>query len=308
VITAAQSVNNDMQAIMGIFDPNQMPTGNISGKALNGQQQQIDLTNFDYYDNLTRSLCHVGKIILDLIPKIYDTERVMRIIGDDGKPDLLTVNQQDAVGNVMNDVTVGRYDVVMETGPGYNSKRQEAVEAMTPILGADPALMDKIGDLWFRNMDFPGADTIADRLATLNPLAQIDEQSKIPPQVQMQLKQAQTQVQQMQQEMQAMQMAMKYRSDVEQVKQDSETKRELMRQTAKAHNTETLAEVRVNDQNTRSITSQNKVEIEAIVQMLLHHMDTNRLNLEIDRRNAEQDRAMVAAATDIDQGQNPLAQ
>ena len=112
----------------------------------------------------------------------------------------------------------------------------------------------------------------------------------------------------MQQEMQAMQMAMKYRSDVEQVKQDGETKRELMRSTSRAHNTETMAEVRVNDQNTRSITSQNKVEIEAIVQMLLHHMDTSRLNMEIDRRNAEQDRAMTAAAVDIDDGQNPLAQ
>jgi hypothetical protein len=295
-----------MQAIMGIFDPSQMPTGNISGKALNGQQQQIDLTNFDYYDNLTRSLCHVGKIILDLIPKIYDTERVLRIIGEDGKPDLLTVNQQDALGNIMNDVTVGKYDVVMETGPGYNSKRQEAVEAMTPILGADPALMDKIGDLWFRNMDFPGADTIADRLATLNPLAQIDERSKIPPQIQMQLKQAQDQNQQLQQQLQAMQMAMKQRQDIEQVKQDNENKRELMRQTAKAHNTETMAEVRVNDQNTRSITSQNKVEIEAITELLLHNMDTNRLNLEIDRRNAEQDRAMVQAVVDIDQEQNPL--
>jgi hypothetical protein len=308
VMAAAQGVNSDMQAIMGIFDPNQLPQGNISGKALNGQQQQIDLTNFDYYDNLTRSLCHVGKIILDLIPKIYDTERVMRIIGDDGKPELLTINQQDAVGNVLNDVTIGEYDVVMETGPGYNSKRQEAVEAMTPILGADPALMDKIGDLWFRNMDFPGAETIADRLATLNPLAQIDDHSKIPPQVQMQLKQAQAQVQQMQQEMQAMQMAMKYRSDVEQVKQDSETKRELLRQTAKAHNTETMAEVKVNDQNTRAITSQNKTEIEAIVELLLHHMDTNRLNLEIDRRNAEQNQAMYQAAADIEQGQNPLIQ
>jgi hypothetical protein len=230
----------------------------------------------------------------------------MRIIGDDGKPDLLTVNQQDAVGNVMNDVTVGKYDVVMETGPGYNSKRQEAVEAMTPILGADPALMDKIGDLWFRNMDFPNAEIIADRLATLNPLAQIDERSKIPPQVQMQLKQAQQQVQQMQQEMQAMQMAMKYRSDVEQVKQDNETKRELMRQTSRAHNTETMAEVRVNDQNTRAITSQNKVEIEAIVDLLLHNMDTNRLNLEIDRRNAEQARSMGQAVADIESGQNPL--
>ena len=122
----------------------------------------------------------------------------------------------------------------------------------------------------------------------------------------MQLKQAEQQVQQMQQEMQAMQMAMKYRSDVEQVKQDNETKRELMRQTSKAHNTETMAEVRVNDQNTRSITSQTKVELEAIVDLLLHNMDTNRLNLEIDRRNAEQDRAMTQAAVDIDQEQNPL--
>jgi len=194
----------------------------------------------------------------------------------------------------------------METGPGYNSKRQEAVEAMTPILGADPALMDKIGDLWFRNMDFPGADTIADRLATLNPLAQIDERSKIPPQIQMQLKQAQDQNQQLQQQLQAMQMAIKQRQDIEQVKQENENKRELMRQTAKAHNTETMAEVRVNDQNTRSITSQNKVEIEAITELLLHNMDTNRLNLEIDRRNAEQDRAMVQAVVDIDQEQNPL--
>lgn len=308
VMAASQSINDDMKAIMGVFDPAQMPTGNISGKALNGQQQQVDLTNFDYYDNLTRSLCHVGKIILDLIPKIYDTQRVMRIIGDDGKPDLLTINQQDAVGRVMNDVTVGTYDVVMETGPGYNSKRQEAVNAIAPILSADPNLMGQIGDLWFRNMDFPGAEIIADRLATMNPLAKIDERSKIPPQVQMKLQQSEQQVQELQQQLQAMQMAMKQRQDIEQVKQDNENKRELMRATAKAHNTETMAEVRVNDQNTRSITSQNKVEIEAIVQMLLHHMDTNRLNMEIDRRNAEQAQAMVQSVMDIDEGQNPLAQ
>ena len=308
VMAASQSINDDMKAIMGVFDPAQMPTGNISGKALNGQQQQVDLTNFDYYDNLTRSLCHVGKIILDLIPKIYDTQRVMRIIGDDGKPDLLTINQQDAVGRVMNDVTVGTYDVVMETGPGYNSKRQEAVNAIAPILSADPNLMGQIGDLWFRNMDFPGAEIIADRLATMNPLAKIDERSKIPPQVQMKLQQSEQQVQELQQQLQAMQMAMKQRQDIEQVKQDNENKRELMRATAKAHNTETMAEVRVNDQNTRSITSQNKVEIEAIVQMLLHHMDTSRLNMEIDRRNAEQAQAMVQSVMDIDEGQNPLAQ
>ena len=308
VITAASVINDDLQAIMGIFDPNQLPTGNISGKALNGQQQQIDLTNFDYYDNLTRSIAHTGKIILDLIPKIYDSQRVLRIIGDDGKPDLVTLNERNAVGEVMNDVTVGEYDVVMETGPGYNSKRQEAVDSMMGMLSADPTLMQTAGDLIFRNMDFPGADIIADRLATLNPLSQVDEKSPIPPQVQMQLAQSQAQMQQMQQQLQQLQMVIKQRQDIEQVKQDSETKRELLRQTAKAHNTETMAEVKVNDQNTRAVTSQNKIEIEAIMELLLHHMDTARLNQEIAKRDREQQASMRFAETDISSGANPLTQ
>jgi len=306
VMAAAEGVNNDIKAIMGIFDPAQLHQGNISGKALNGQQQQVDLTNFDYYDNLTRSIAHVGKICLDLIPKIYDTQRVMRIIGDDGKPELLTINQVDAVGRVLNDVTVGQYDVVMETGPGYNSKRQEAVDSMMQVLSADPALMQTAGDLLFRNMDFPGADVIADRLATLNPLAQIDEHSKIPPQVQMKLKQSDEQIKQLTQQLQSMQLMIKQRQDIEQVKQDNENKRKLMDVTARAHNTETMAEVKVNDQNTRAITSQNKTEIDAIVQLLLHNMDTARLEKEIQMRNAEQAKYAQAAASDIDQGQNPL--
>jgi hypothetical protein len=247
VITAASVINDDLQAIMGIFDPNQIPTGNISGKALNGQQQQIDLTNFDYYDNLTRSISHTGKIILDLIPKIYDSQRVMRIIGDDGKPDLITLNERTAVGEVMNDVTVGEYDVVMETGPGYNSKRQEAVDSMMQMLAADPTLMQTAGDLIFRNMDFPGADIIADRMATLNPLSQVDEKSPIPPQVQMQLAQSQAQMQQMQQQMQQMQLVIQQRQDMEQVKQDAMTKRELMKQTAKAHDIEMSNETKRRD-------------------------------------------------------------
>jgi hypothetical protein len=157
-------------------------------------------------------------------------------------------------------------------------------------------------------MEFPGAETIADRLAAANPLAQIDDKSDIPPQVQMQLAQGKQQVDQLNQQVQAMQMAIKQRQDIEQVKQDNETKRELLRQTAKAHNTETMAEVKVNDQNTRAITSQNKTEIDAIVQLLLHHMDTARLQQEIEKRNVDQYEAMKIAAQDISQGANPLTQ
>ena len=307
IMEAASSINGDLQAVLGIFDPNQMPSGNISGKALNGQQQQIDLSNYHFYDNLTRSIKHTGKIILDLIPKIYDSERVMRIIGDDGQPDMVTINQRDAVGSILNDVTVGEYDIVMDTGPGYQSKRIQAVEAMMPLMAKDD-LFKIAGDLVFRNMDFPGADIIADRLAASNPLAQIDDKSPIPPQVQMQLAQSKQTILEMQQQMQAMQLEINNRGQVAQIKEDGATKRKLMEVTSKAHNTETMAEVKVNDQNTRAITSQNKTEIDAIVQLLLHHMDTNRLLQEIERRNVEQGQYAQFAAQDISQGGSPFLQ
>jgi hypothetical protein len=274
VMTAAMSVNDDIKTIMGIFDPAQLGQGNISGKALNGQQQQVDLTNYDYYDNLTRSIAHVGKVILDLIPKIYDTQRILRIIGEDGKPDMLPLNQRDAVGNILNDTQIGQYDVVMETGPGYNSKRQEAVDAMMPLL-AKPELFNIAGDLVFRNMDFPGADVIADRLAASNPLAQIDEKSDIPPQVQMQLAQAKQQVMQMQQQMQAMQVMMQQRGDIEQVKQDAETKRVLMKETNRAHEIELTDQLRHSDM-------QMKVDAQAQDTML-----KTQTQLEIERYKAE---------------------
>ena len=309
IMEAAGAISADLQMVLGILDPNQLPSGNISGKALAGQQNQVDLSNFHFYDNMTRSIRHTGKIILDLVPKIYDTQRVMRIIGSDGQPSMETINEQkttdDGIQTVLNDVTVGEYDVVMDTGPGFMTKRQQAVDALMPLM-AKPELFNVAGDLVFRNMDFPGADVIADRLAAMNPLAQIDEKSDVPPQVQMELAQAKKTVQDMQNQMAAMQLAMQQRADIEQVKQDAETKRELMRQTAKAHNTETMAEVKVNDQNTRAITSQNKTEIEAIVQLLLHRMDTSRLNEEIARRNAEQNQYAQFAAQDIDMGQSPL--
>jgi len=308
IMGAAESVSNDLQQVVGIFDPSQLPTGNISGKALNGQQQQTDMTNYHYYDNLTKSIAQTGRIILDLIPKIYDSERVMRIIGVDGKPDLITINEASQVGRVLNDVTVGEYDVSMDTGPGYASRRIQAVEAMMPLIGASPELFQAAGDLVFRQMDFPGAEIIADRLAAVNPLAQIDEKSDIPPQVQMQLAQAKQQMQMMQQQMQAMQLEINNRGQVAQIKEEGANKRKLMEVTAKAHNTETMAEVRVNDQNTRSITSQNKTEIDALVNLLIHNMPIDALAREIERRNAEQMMAATYAVQDVDQGQNPFMQ
>jgi hypothetical protein len=276
IMAAADGINSDMQAVLGIFDPNQVPTGNISGKALNGQQQQIDLTNYHYYDNLTRSIKHTAKIILDLVPKIYDNARVMRIIGDDGKPDLVEINKRasDEMGveKILNDVTVGEYDVVMDTGPGYNSKRIEAVETMMPLLSADPNLMNVAGDLIFRNMDFPGAEVIADRLAASNPLAQIDDKSPVPPQVQMQLKQSQATIQQLQQQLQSMQLMLKNRSDVEQMKQEAETKRVLIKETNKAHEIELKDQERHRDMVLKTDTQAHDTVVKTQTQLEIEKM------------------------------------
>jgi hypothetical protein len=308
IMEAAGAISADLQMVLGVLDPNQLPSGNISGKALQGQQNQVDLSNFHFYDNMTRSIRQTGKIILDLIPKIYDTERVMRIIGSDGQPDMTTINQANAIGEVLNDVTVGEYDVVMDTGPGFQTKRQQAVESMMPLLTGNAELFNIAGDLVFRNMDFPGADVIADRLAAMNPLANIDEKSDIPPEVQMRLAQSQQMIEQLQQQLQAAGLEINNRMQVAQIKEEGATKRKLMDVTARAHNTETINEAKVNQTNVKAVTEQNKTEIDALVKMLIARMSPNQLLAEIDRLNAEQQQYSVAANLDIDQDQNPFMQ
>ena len=283
MVTALQGLNSDLMAVIGIYDPSNLPNGNQSGKALNGMQQQTDMTNFHYYDNLTRSIRQTGRIILDLIPHIYDKQRIMRIIGADGKGELVTINEQgqdeQGVDKVLNDVTVGQYDIVMETGPGYSSKRQEAVDSMMSLLQADPGLMQQAGDLIFRNMDFPGADIVADRLAAANPLAQIDEKSNIPPQVQMQLAQSQQTIQQLQQQIQQMTMDIQYGASVKEQQDKAMLQKAQMEIAAKVHDTQMRTDTTAHD---TVIKTQTQLEIETMkaqLALILAQMDQRELKL-----------------------------
>ena len=277
VMSALQGMNQDLMAVVGIFDPAQLPQGMQSGKAIQGQQSQVDMTNFHYYDNLTRSIRHTGRIILDLIPKIYDRERVMRIIGDDGKPEIVTLNQpstdENGVAKVLNDVTVGEYDVVMDTGPGYNSKRAEAVDSMMSLLSADPNLMQQAGDLIFRNMDFPGADIIADRLAAVNPLSQIDEKSEVPPQAQMMIAQGKKTIEQLQQQIQMMQMDSKYRASVQEQVQAAETEREKMRLQVRREDTQMRTDTTAHDTVIKTQTQLEIEQMKAQLALVLAHIN-----------------------------------
>jgi hypothetical protein len=196
----------------------------------------------------------------------------------------------------------------MDTGPGYQSKRQEAVEAMMPMISTNQELFNLAGDLVFRNMDFPGAEVIADRLAANNPLAQIDEKSDIPPQIQMQLMQAQKQIADMQQMIAAMELEKQYRSDVEMLKQEGETKRKLMDVTSRAYNTDTINEAKVNQQILNSQANQNKAELDAVTKMLLKRMDIGELRQVIAEKDAEQAQVAAFAEAEVNQSSNPFLQ
>ena len=286
MVTALQGLDGDLKAVVGIYDPTQLPNGNQSGKAINGMQQQTDMTNFHYYDNLTRSIRQTGRIIVDLIPHIYDKERVLRIIGADGKGELVTLNQpgvdDQGVEKVLNDVTVGQYDVVMETGPGYASKRAEAFDSMVQMLSVDPTLMQTAGDLIFRNSDFPGADIIADRLAAANPMAQIDEKSPVPPQVQMQLAQSQQTIQQLQQQIQAMQMDIQYGASVAEQKDKAMLQKTEMELEVRREDSKMRTSTQAHDTVIKTETQKEIEQMKAQLALLLARMDMHNERAALD--------------------------
>jgi len=246
-IEAAMQANQNLQRVMGMFDPKTSSTQPKSGVAIQGEQGQSEMSNYHGYDNLTRSIKHTARIILSGLPKVLDVATTRRIIGEDGRPELVKINDpqqgtdDQAISRVLNDVRVGTYDVVMDTGPGYDTRRIQGVDSMmqlmqTPIGEKVAAVGD---DLIVRQMDFNGSDVLADRLAAANSMSQVDEQSEIPPQVQMQIKQLQQQLQQAQQQLQAQEQVIKSRSDLKQMEESAETQREHMRLTVKAHDIET---------------------------------------------------------------------
>ena len=182
VTKAAIAAAQDIQATTGIrFDATlQERMYDESGKALRELKRVGDLGNFHYVDNLSRSLRHTGRILIDLIPKIYDTPRIVTILREDDSEERVKIDptigqphsqQQDAQGKVQRlfNPKLGEYEVAVTIGPSYATKRAEAADSMMLFMKAVPQAAPIIGDLIAKNMDWPGADEIATRLATMLP-------------------------------------------------------------------------------------------------------------------------------------------
>lgn len=209
-----QLSEHDIQSSMGMYSETVLGIGNAnSGKQELLQQRRGDTATFHYQDNLSRAIRHLGRILVDLIPKIYDSSRIVRILGEDGTAEMAQIDPTQDVAiqkigsKAIYNLNVGTYDVSVSAGPSYNTKRQEAADSMIQITQARPELMNVIGDLMIRNMDWPGADEIADRLKMLLPpqILQAEQQDQeIPPQLQATLTQMQQAIAERDQVMQQM--------------------------------------------------------------------------------------------------------
>lgn len=189
----------DLRSTTGIQDAMLGQRSNEqSGLAVQRRSQQSQLTNFHLSDNFTRSLKHAGRIILELIPKIYDAARTVRIIHEDGSQEMVAINQ--ALGLDQNGQStghffdVGKYDVTVSTGPSYQTKRQEFVaDALELTKNLPPQQAAVITPVMVKNMDWPMAKEMGERLEmTLPPQFQTQKgQEPLPPQAQAQISQMQ---------------------------------------------------------------------------------------------------------------------
>lgn len=189
----AQIADNDMMLASGQYQAQMgAPSNEQSGKAINERQRQGDRATYHFIDNQAIAIRRVGDILLDLIPKIYDTPRVIRILAEDGEEQHIEIDpsqpqalqsgpvnaRAQQVAHIFNP-GVGKYEVEADVGPSYATARQQAFDAIVQVLTQAPNLIPVVGDLLFKAADFPLSEEIQERLHNMVPpeaLGQVNPQ------------------------------------------------------------------------------------------------------------------------------------
>lgn len=215
----AAHANDDIKATTGLFDSSLGASSNASsGRQEIAQQRQGDMATANYADSLRKSIRQCGRCIVSMIPYYYDSERVVRTIGQDGSVSHTKINEQvdpqenekGAIITVINDISVGTYDVTISTGPSYQTQRLEAADSMLQMAQSYPKLMEVAGDKVIRALDWPNADEIADRVAKSIPPEFMagenkeEEQTELPPEMMQAMKSDHDQMIALQQQLQDM--------------------------------------------------------------------------------------------------------
>jgi hypothetical protein len=218
-VQSAQMASDDMQAAIGMYKSNLgAPSNATSGRAKMQDQREGDTATYHYVDNQRRAIEHVARIIVNMIPRYYNTQRETRILGLNGDTKAVQINPNSASNHggkiaIINPAS-GKYDVRVKAGPSYATMRQESSEALTEIVGKNPEMMAVLGPTWARMQDWPDADKVAKLLLTMAPpqvQAMEQEDNSIPPEAQGIVASLKSQIEQMKQqfEQQAQEMAQK---------------------------------------------------------------------------------------------------
>lgn len=182
VLQEALNAADDMKGIMGIYDASLGARSNeTSGVAINARKMEGDVSTFHFIDNLSRSIRHAGRIIINLIQKVYAVERVVRVLGEDMKPKNVKIapgaqqngeqmGVEDDGDDTMSgmtrvfDLTAGKYDLIVKSGPNYSTLREQTRTEIVEIIRSFPAAAPVLGPMYLRHSDWPGADDAADKL------------------------------------------------------------------------------------------------------------------------------------------------
>lgn len=172
ITQARMGATEDMKAATGIYTAALgQPSSEQTGKAINARVGQSQLNNAHFNFNLGIAYKHVGRVLLSAIPYIYDTPRVVRIMGDGGDFETVEVNKKLQTEGVEKfyDLTVGMYDVYIDAGPAFATRRREAVDALLSWNQTFPQLSQIGGDLVASAMDWSGSRELSMRLKKMLP-------------------------------------------------------------------------------------------------------------------------------------------
>lgn len=184
------------------------------------RQREGDVSTFHFIDNLSRAIRHGGRILLDLIPKVYSTERMIRVLGEDMQPAVVKVAptgesvqpQVNEVGQVIGhvfDITAGKYDLTVAAGPSYTSRREEVTAILTDVMRSIPDAAPFLASRLAKVLDLPDADELANELKVLNPALKQQQQGGVSPEIQEQMQQGLEIIQQQQAQIEQLQTALK---------------------------------------------------------------------------------------------------
>lgn len=218
-LAEASRASENIKRTLGMYgDAVRQTVSPESGKALTARKREEDVGTFHFSDNMARSIRHVGRILIDLIPHYYSQARILRVLGEDGTPEMVPLGQPVPVTDKQGqpqmqpnpmpggppipmtriiDLTKGKYDLVVKSGPSYSTRREESATQMTEMVRAMPDVAPIIMDLIAKNLDWPGAEEIAERFKAMVP-----GQAKggLPPEIQKQMQEAQEVMKKLQEE------------------------------------------------------------------------------------------------------------